>query len=75
MIRVKVNELNERMIKKGFTQTVLAKEIGYSRVHIANILTDNGTLSPMLARKIYTALECTFDDLFEIVEKKGGRHG
>lgn len=66
MIEIKENEIKERMIKQGYTQSKLAKETGISQSYIVMILSGKRSMLPPTAKKIYEALNCKFDDIFTI---------
>ena len=63
MIIVK-DELKNRMTKKGFTGAGLARTAKISQCYVAQLLSGKRNMSPVTAKKIYTALECDFDDVF-----------
>lgn len=68
-IKVKdVDRLNEEIIKNGFNKTEFGKEIGLSNPMTVQITNGDRPPSPRVAKRICTVLECSFDDIFEIVK-------
>lgn len=55
----------ELLLKKGYTQTELAKKLSISRNYVSQVV--NGrNLSPTLASKICKLLEVDFNAIFEV---------
>ena len=68
MITINRNEFRNRMIRKGFTATGLAKKAGISQSYITYILQGKRSILPPTAKKICDALDCGFDEIFKITE-------
>ncbi|ADU31006.1 helix-turn-helix transcriptional regulator [Evansella cellulosilytica] len=65
-INVKKPELKELMIKKGFNQAKLGREIGITKSYVSQLVNGNTNPSPVLAKKITDKLNVNFDDIFFI---------
>ena len=70
MIIIKKDAISERMIKGGFTGAELARTAGISKGYVCQILNGKRTVLPPTAKKICDALDCEFDDAFEIKEAR-----
>jgi transcriptional regulator with XRE-family HTH domain len=53
-------------MKKGYTIRSFAEKVGMSPSHISLIVNGERNPSPAAAKKIFEALELTFDDIFFI---------
>lgn len=62
--------LREARTARGWTQAQLAQQIGVSRKTINTV--ENGVFVPstIVALKIARALECTFEELFQLTDEK-----
>lgn len=68
-IKVKdIYRLNEMIIMKGFNKTAFGKEINLSNPMTIQITNGDRFPSPRTAKRICDVLECSFDDVFEIVK-------
>jgi DNA-binding XRE family transcriptional regulator len=63
-------ELNEMLIKQGHSKRSFAKSINTGESTIIQIFNGDRSPSPRTAKRICEALECSFDDIFEIVRPK-----
>lgn len=63
-------KLKKWLIRKGFSNTDLAKTLGVSNHHIGFILNGIRNPSPSVAKQISDILECDFNENFEIVENQ-----
>ncbi|WP_077214509.1 helix-turn-helix transcriptional regulator [Bacillus dakarensis] len=63
-------KLKKWLIRKGFSNTDLAKTLGVSKHHIGFILKGTRSPSPSVAKQISDILECDFNENFEIVENQ-----
>lgn len=70
-MKCKSIELMRARIIRGLTQTGLAEKIGINKSLISRLESGRGQTSPANVIKICKALGAKFEDLFEIVEKKG----
>jgi DNA-binding XRE family transcriptional regulator len=68
-IIVKVTELNELRIQKGFSKRELAKVAEVSQTAVVQICKGNRNPSPFTAKKIVDALKVNFDDVFTIAKE------
>ncbi|OCT12532.1 hypothetical protein A8709_32440 [Paenibacillus pectinilyticus] len=58
--------LNELLLKKGFTQRGLGREINISEVYAHQVLNGKRNPGPKIAKDIAEALNVEFDDIFFI---------
>ncbi len=68
-IKAKINELKEARVKKGFSIRGLGQASGLSAATVFKIENDVSVPLPSTAKKICDALNCKFEDLFEIAKK------
>jgi len=68
-IRAKINELKRARVKKGFSIRGLGQASGLSVATVFKIENDLSVPLPATAKKLCDALDCNFDDLFEIAKK------
>lgn len=64
---VKVNQLSEKMFRKGWTRRELATQASIGEVTAQQICSGKRNPSPPIAKKIVDALGCDFSEIFEIV--------
>lgn len=64
------NRVHEFRVKKGLSQSDLAKLVGSSRNTISSIETGQFSPSAYLAAILCAALDCKFEDLFYLDEDK-----
>ena len=69
MITAKLPDLKNIMIRRGLTGAGLARISGISQAHVVYIIQGKRNILPPTAKKICDALNCAFDDVFEIQEK------
>jgi DNA-binding XRE family transcriptional regulator len=69
MIKAKKNEIQNIMIRRGFTGVGLAKASDISQSYIVQIINGKRTLLATTAKKICGTLQCEFDDIFFIVRE------
>jgi transcriptional regulator with XRE-family HTH domain len=67
-IKAKADQLNELIIKKGFSKTAFAKEIQMSQPMTIQITNGDRSPSPKAAKRIVEVLECEWNEVFEIVK-------
>lgn len=60
-------QFNELLIKQGYSKRSFAKSISIGESTIIQICSGDRSPSPRTAKRICEALECSFDDIFEIV--------
>jgi len=70
MIFVNKEAIKQRMIKRGFTGAGLALKANVSKSYVCQILNGRRTVLAPTAKKICDALDCEFDEVFEIREQK-----
>ena len=63
------NKLKEFRQEKGITQSELAKMVGTSRNTISSIETGQFCPAAYLAAILCVALECDFEDLFQLTKE------
>ena len=68
---VSYNRLLELLIDKGIMKTEMRKQAGISTTVLAKMGRNETALMDTLT-KVYTALNCGFDDIVEIKAEKGG---
>jgi transcriptional regulator with XRE-family HTH domain len=59
-------EFKKLLMKKGFTYRSFAKKAGITSAHVSLIANNKRNPTPATAKKIYEALDLTFDDIFFI---------
>ena len=70
MIIAKPQNLYKLMAKKGFTGNRLAEKTGITQGYMSYIIRGRRAVLPPTAKKICDALQCDFDEIFEIREEK-----
>lgn len=66
--RAKRAAIEAAMARRNLTKTALAREIGYTRTHLSDVLAGRVSPGPKMQRRLLDAVGGTFDELFEIVE-------
>lgn len=59
----------EKRVKKGYTQDVLAKLAGISAPQLSNIEQGKNKPTSTTLYKLSQALECDFEELFDLLEQ------
>ncbi len=67
-IRVRRAALEAALARRNLTMTALAREIGYTRTHVSDLLAGRVSPGPKMQQRLLDVLGGTFDELFEIVE-------
>ena len=58
------------IIKSGFTNSGLAKSIGFTGPHVNNVVNGHHVPSPKMAKMISDALGVEFDEIFFIEDER-----
>ncbi|TSI07656.1 helix-turn-helix domain-containing protein [Lysinibacillus sp. BW-2-10] len=61
-----VEKLRMTLVEKGYSQRAFSKSIGMSENYLNQIMNNKKNPSPMMAKRILSALELNFNDVFEV---------
>lgn len=73
-IKLKGERFKKKMLTKGFTQRGLAVAAGVSDTTVNHLVNGHRHPGPTTAKKICTALECKFEDIFFVEEDNKSYH-
>jgi len=69
VIIAKTDTIKSHLMKAGYTGAGLARDIEISQGYVCQILNGKVAVLAPTAKKIYSALGCAFDEIFEIRER------
>ncbi|MGO4548059.1 helix-turn-helix domain-containing protein [Paenibacillus sp. 2TAB23] len=72
-MKIKLKDIalfEEKLIRKGFSKKAFAEAASIGQVTALQICNGDRSPSPRIAKRITDTLECSFDEIFEIVRAK-----
>jgi transcriptional regulator with XRE-family HTH domain len=70
-VRVRQAALEAALARRNLTKTALAREMGYTRTHVLDVLAGRVSPGPKMQRRILDVLGGSFAEFFEVIN--GGR--